>query len=70
MNELLKYDFKSAKKGRGMSSILIRDMNKKRVGQAPTNATEKQQQNGDNNILTQPPGVMNVKKWYDKLTPA
>ena len=28
MEELLKYDFKSSKKGRGMSSILIRDMHK------------------------------------------
>ena len=31
MDELLKYDFQSTKKGRAMSSILIRDMNKKRV---------------------------------------
>jgi hypothetical protein len=72
MNELLKYDFTSTKKGRGFSSLLVqRKKNQQypdaqRVDQEPLDELIPNNQLG---VLHVPSGVMDVKLWHDKLTP-
>ena len=72
LNELLKYDFTSTKKGRGYSSLLVqrkknkRDPNPHRVNQDPLDELIPNNQLG---VLHAPNGVMDVKLWHDKLTP-
>ena len=63
MNELLKYDFVSTKKGRGVSSILInRKKNEKQKDYY-------QQVESPSGILRPPAGVMDIKRWHTQLTP-
>ena len=59
MNELLKYDFTSTKKGRGLSSILLHKKERKQKGQ------QQQHQDEGSQILQPPAGVMDVKRWHD-----
>ena len=60
LNELLKYDHTSKKKGWGRSNIMAYDRtNKQKKGQAETN----------NDVLPPPNGVMNVRLWYEQLSP-
>ena len=72
MNELLKYDFTSTKKGRGFSSLLVqRKKNQQypdtqRVDQQPLDELIPNNQLG---VLHVPSGVMDVKLWHNKLTP-
>ena len=77
IDEFLKYDYKSSKKGRGFSSILINkkkqnaEESKDQIPQASQNTHAGQQiDSSTNGILVAPPGVQNVKLWYDKLNPA
>ena len=66
LNELLKYDFTSTKKGRGYSSLLVqRKINNKMQGQMPG---EQQIPNNQAEVIYPPEGVMDVSRWYNSLT--
>ena len=66
IDELLKYDFVSKKKGRGCSSLLISRKNK-RVRAPPPGDAAAPPPTGH---LEAPPGCMDVRRWYESLTPA
>ena len=73
LNELLKYDFTSTKRGKGYSSLFVQ-RKQKQGGQSGSsinpNAQEQQIPNNQNDVLHAPTGVMDVKHWYNRLTPA
>ena len=78
LNELLRFDFTSTKKGRGHASLLIerkkkdgdqqeqiiRNQNSSLVGNAHI------QFSPSNQVLHPPAGVMDVAKWHNQLTSA
>ena len=81
LNELLKYDFISKQRGgKKLSSCLIQKKPRirKQINKVQMQGNvifqhvqhQMQQQNQNEDILVQPPGLMNVKLWHDKLTPA
>ena len=58
--DLLKYDHTSVKKGWGHTNIMAHDMTKrKKKGQVENN----------DDILPPPNGCMNVRLWYEQLSP-
>ena len=71
LNELIRHDFKSTKKGRGYTSLLVlkkpknigqqrqRDDRDPHGQQIPSNQAE---------VLRPPPMVMDMKRWHDQLT--
>ena len=76
LNELIKYDYTSTKKGRGYSSLLIerkakkqRDQNRPQRNTQQTFFQNNQSRPNQNElqILRPPDGVMDVRKWYEQL---
>ena len=69
MNELLKYDFTSTKKGRGFTSLLV-ERKRKKVYDYTANMNTHRQEVPDNfwEPLKPPEGVMDVKLWYNSLS--
>ena len=67
MNELLKYDFVSSKKGRGYSSLLVEKKADRgqRQEEVDKDAPSGQMQNNQSDVLHAPSGVMDVRKWYE-----
>ena len=58
--ELLKYDHTSVKKGWGTSNIMAHDM---------TNRKKKAKVELSSDVLPPPNGCMNVRLWYEQLSP-
>ena len=60
LDELLKYEYRSKKIGRGPSSVLVKDM---------TKGKKKPIQVENQDLLPPPNGCMDVKRWYFTLNP-
>ena len=78
MDEMLKYDYKSSKKGRSSTMLLIQRQprkNKKQKRGDEENMVPVDQSifnlgnNTAHDILKPPTGVMDVSRWYNQLTP-
>jgi len=69
MNELLKYDFTSTKRGRGFTSLLV-ERKRKYAYNNNSNMNVHRQEASFNQIgvLKPPEGVMDVKLWYNSLS--
>ena len=70
LNDLLRYDFTSTKKGRGYSSLLVQRKQKgynqaqQRVNEVPQHQIPSNQEE----VLLRPQGVMDVARWHDQLS--
>ena len=74
LDELIKHDFQSTKKGRGYTSLLVK---RKQKGYLPTGRlsgpripTGQYIPASQATVLYPPAGVMDISKWFKQLTPA
>ena len=69
LNELIRHDFKSTKKGRGYTSLLVLKKPKAVVQQRDDRDHHDQQiPSNQAEVLRPPPMVMDMKRWHDQLT--